>query len=163
MNFEATEIIQKTLEQKLKVKCIYHKAKQDFIEISPLDLKEAAFYLFSKAEYYFDLLNCITCIDNGVEDGTLTLTYTLSSITKEISLHLKTTIKRDLAEAKISTVSNIWATAEWHEREIYDLFGVKFSNHKDLRRILLPADWVGHPLRKDYQDAEEYHSIKIKY
>jgi NADH-quinone oxidoreductase subunit C len=163
MNFDNTEAIHKTIEQKLKLKCNYIKAKQDFIEIEPKDLKEIAFYLFSNQDYYFDLLNCITCIDNGVESETLTLTYTLSSITKETSLHVKTTLKRDLKEAKIVSVSNIWAAAEWHEREIFDFFGVKFTNHKDLRRILLPADWVGHPLRKDYEEAEEYHSIKIKY
>jgi NADH-quinone oxidoreductase subunit C len=163
MNFKETQNIHQTLEQKLKVKCTYHTAKQDYIEIEPADLKDVAFFLFSNSDFYFDLLNCITCIDNGVEIGTLTLTYTLSSITKETSVHIKTTIKREISQAKIATVSKIWATAEWHEREIYDFFGVQFTNHKDLRRILLPADWVGHPLRKDYEEAEEYHSIKIKY
>jgi NADH-quinone oxidoreductase subunit C len=163
MNFEATENIQKAIEQKLKIKCSFINAKQGFIEIEPTDIKAVSNFLFTNSAFHFDFLNCITCIDNGPEVGTLTLTYTLSSITKETSVHIKTTIKRALGDAKIATVSKMWATAEWHEREIYDFFGVQFTNHKDLRRILLPADWVGHPLRKDYEEAEEYHSIKIKY
>lgn len=163
MNFTETENIQKALVQKLKINARYIVAKQDFIEIDPTDLKEVMSVLFSNPAYYFDLLNCITCIDKGVEEGSMTLTYTLSSITKEISVHIKTSIKRDLKDARIQSVSKFWATADWHEREIYDLFGVQFTNHKDLRRILLPADWEGHPLRKDYQEAEKYHSIIIKY
>ncbi len=163
MNFSETENIQKTLVQKLKINCSFFTAKQSYIEIEATDLKDVMSVLFNNSAFHFDLLNCITCIDNGPETGTLTLTYTLSSITKEISVHVKTSIKRDLKEAKIQSVSKYWATAEWHEREIYDFFGVHFINHKDLRRILLPADWEGHPLRKDYQEAEKYHSIIIKY
>ncbi len=163
MNFAETENIQKFLVQKLKINATYTAAKQDFIEIEAADLKDVMSALFNTATYHFDLLNCITCIDNGVEAAKLTLTYTLSSITKEISVHVKTSINRDLKEARIQSVSKYWATAEWHEREIYDFFGVHFINHKDLRRILLPADWEGHPLRKDYQEAEKYHSIIIKY
>jgi NADH-quinone oxidoreductase subunit C len=59
------------------------------------------------------------------------------------------------------SVSNIWRTAEWHEREAYDLLGIYFEGHPDLRRILLPDDWEGYPLRKDYLAAEEYKGIKI--
>ncbi|MEM6735999.1 MAG: NADH-quinone oxidoreductase subunit C, partial [Bacteroidota bacterium] len=61
------------------------------------------------------------------------------------------------------SVSGIWRGANWHEREVYDLLGIKFKNHPDLRRILLPEDWEGYPLRKDYQEQELYHEIKVKY
>jgi NADH-quinone oxidoreductase subunit C len=60
-------------------------------------------------------------------------------------------------------VSSIWKTADWHEREAYDLVGVQFVNHPNLTRILLPADWQGHPLRKDYVEQERYHGIQVKY
>jgi NADH-quinone oxidoreductase subunit C len=61
--------------------------------------------------------------------------------------------------ARVPTVSDVWPAAEWHERETYDLFGIGFDGHPDLRRILCPEDWVGWPLRKDYEFPTEYHGI----
>jgi len=63
---------------------------------------------------------------------------------------------------QVPTVSHVWRTAEWHEREVYDLSGIEFVGHPDMRRILCPEDWVGHPLRKDYQMPEEYHGIRAR-
>jgi NADH:ubiquinone oxidoreductase subunit C len=62
-------------------------------------------------------------------------------------------ILTDKASPSIPTVSDIWKAAEFYEREIFDLFGIKFENHPDMRRIFLDDDWVGHPLRKDYKDS----------
>ena len=62
----------------------------------------------------------------------------------------------------VSSVAKVWRGAEWHERECYDLFGVTFIGNSDLRRIMLPDDWVGHPLRKDFVEPEEYHGISTR-
>jgi NADH-quinone oxidoreductase subunit C len=120
---------------------------------------------------YFDMLSCLTGLDNGVEKaamdiGTMEVIYNLYSIPFEHGLMLKVIIPRNqIGEAlpQVPTVSHIWKTADWHERETFDLMGISFTNHPDLRRILLPEDWVGHPLRKDYEAQEYYHGIQVKY
>jgi NADH-quinone oxidoreductase subunit C len=87
--------------------------------------------------------------------------YTLYSIPNHITLHLRVILDR--SSPVISSVSSVWRTADWHEREAFDFFGIEFANHPDLRRILLPEDWEGHPLRKDYVEQSKYHGIQVKY
>jgi NADH-quinone oxidoreductase subunit C len=62
----------------------------------------------------------------------------------------------------VQTVENVWKAANWLEREIYDLLGVVFTGHCDLRRLLMPEDWIGYPLRKDFVEPEEYHGINTR-
>ncbi|MCX2744420.1 NADH-quinone oxidoreductase subunit C [Mangrovivirga sp. M17] len=115
---------------------------------------------------YFDSLSCLTGIDNGPEEGTMEVVYNLYSIPYGHQLMLKVEVSRDLNKDNYPTVpsvTNIWQTADWHEREVFDLFGLKFDNHPDLRRILMPEDWEGHPLRKDYEDMDKYHGVKVPY
>lgn len=107
---------------------------------------------------YFDLLSCLTAIDNGPEENSMEVVYNLYSIPLEHSLMLKVTVPRKKPE--LETVSHLWKTADWHEREAFDLFGIKFVNHPDLRRILMPADWVGYPMRKDYEESKTYRGMK---
>ena len=95
----------------------------------------------------FDFLFCLTCIDWKTH---FTMVYHLRSTIHEHVLVVKA--KLDHNEPGIESVSNIWRTAEFHEREVYDLFGVKFLHHPDLRRLLLTEEWNGYPLRKDYED-----------
>lgn len=136
------------------------------IEISPSNLWEICHFLYHHEHTYFDFLSCIIGIDNGVAQNTMEVIYQLYSIPYNHSLAIKVTLVRNQSDGslpQVSSVSDIWAAANWHEREIYDLLGVHFTGHPDLRRILLPHDWQGHPLRKDYQEPETYHQIQVKY
>ncbi|MFI5222124.1 MAG: NADH-quinone oxidoreductase subunit C [Bacteroidia bacterium] len=104
--------------------------------------------LRTKPELDFDYLFCLTCID---WKDHLMMVYHLLSKTHKHQLVIKAKIA-NRTNAEIETVCHIWRTAEFHEREVYDLFGVKFINHPDLRRLFLDEDWPGHPLLKDYTD-----------
>ena len=95
----------------------------------------------------FEYLNCLSGADWITR---LEVVYNLSSLQHLNKAHLRVPVNRD--NPVIRTVTDIWRAANWHERECYDLFGVQFDGHPDHRRILLPEDWVGFPLRKDYTD-----------
>lgn len=96
----------------------------------------------------FNYLFCLTCIDFKTH---LTMVYHLSSTTYRHNMVVK--IKLDTKKPEVETVSNIWRTAEFHEREVYEMFGVQFINHPDLRLLILPDGWEGkNPLRKDFED-----------
>src|SRR3546814_157199 len=115
---------------------------------------------------WFDFLSSLTGVDYGIESGEFGVVYHLSLIPHETQFVLKVRVPggRNIDELPaVPSVSAVWRTAEWHEREAYDLTGIHFTGHPDLRRILLPDDWEGHPLRKDYKTAESYHDIKIDY
>ena len=113
---------------------------------------------------WFDFLSCLSGVDFGINDGRFGIVYHLASIPHKQQLVLKTIKQHDRNSDDLPSfysVSNVWRTAEWHEREAFDLLGIHFEGHPDLRRILLPDDWEGYPLRKDYEAAEEYKGIKI--
>lgn len=95
----------------------------------------------------FDYLFCLTCIDWKTH---LTVVYHLSSTTYRHTIVIKANL--DTTHPEIETVSDIWRTAEFHEREVYELFGVNFLHHPDLRRLILTDDFAGFPLRKDFED-----------
>ncbi len=129
-------------------------------------LLEVCQFLHVQPKLYFDYLACITGIDNGPTLGTVEVVYHLTSIPYEHNFVLKVEVPRNQegeSLPKVYSLTPIWKTADWHERETYDLVGIDFVGHPDLRRILLPADWEGYPLRKDYQEQEIYHGIKVKY
>lgn len=134
---------------------------------APADKIEALCrFLFEDDRLYFDFLACISALDNGPVLGTMELVYNMTSIPYGHDLMIRVVFPRN-ADGQplpdISTVSHIWKTADWHEREIFDLMGINFVNHPDMRRILLPEDWEGHPLRKDYHVQERYHGIYVRY
>ena len=115
--------------------------------VEAADWPKLAQALRFKDDLFFDYLFCLTCIDWKTH---LTMVYHLSSTRHRHNIVIKSKLNRETPE--IETVSDIWRTAEFHEREVYELFGVNFLNHPDLRKLILPDDWVGYPLRKDYED-----------
>jgi NADH-quinone oxidoreductase subunit C len=106
-------------------------------------------FLKTSPEAGFDFLSDICGVDRGVEeDPRFEVNYHLFSTTKYHRIRLKVVLRED--DVHVPTVTGVWRTANWHERETFDLFGVIFDGHPDLRRILLPDDWQGHALRKDF-------------
>ena len=118
------------------------------INIESTEWRRLAEHLKNDPELAFDYLFCITADDWKTH---LTMVYHLSSTIHRHTIVVKAKIA-DRNNAAIESVYNIWATAELNEREAYDLFGINFTNHPDLRRLFLTDDWVGYPLRKDYED-----------
>lgn len=162
MNLNRTAEFSEILNRSLSVSTeAVLDVKQPYLLVQKEDVLKVCSFLLETRDLYFDFLNCITCVDNGNIDNSMDILYHISSIPLEHAIILKTVVTRE--EIEVPSVSSVWKSADWHEREIFDLFGLRFKNHPDLRRILLPADWKGHPLRKDYLEQESYHGIKIKY
>lgn len=122
------------------------------LQIAPERIVEVCRFL--KNEHKFIQLTSVTCVDWHPRDPRFEIVYILRSYEKNVYLRLKCTV----AEA-IDSVYGVWRSADWYEREVFDLFGVTFRNHPDLRRILMPEHWNGHPLRKDYP----VHGYKYSY
>jgi NADH-quinone oxidoreductase subunit C len=115
--------------------------------IDPSAWKTAAKQLAAAGDLHFDYLFCVTAVDWRTH---FTMVYHLTSTIYRHTLVIK--VKLDHDHPVIPTVSDIWRTAEFHEREAFDLCGIEFTGHPDLRRLFMPDDWKGWPLRKDYED-----------
>lgn len=117
---------------------------------------DVALFLRDDPDLRFDYLMCLT----GVDFGTcLASVYNLISTKYVHKFNVHVEVPRD--KPFMPTVEQVWPTANWHEREAYDLLGIKYMGHSDLRRILCPEDWEGYPLRKDYDFPKEYHGIPL--
>jgi NADH-quinone oxidoreductase subunit C len=116
------------------------------VQVEPTEWKALALWL-RNAVLQMDYLFCLTCIDWKTH---LTVVYHLTSTSHRIPIVIK--IKLDRQQPQVETVSDIWKTAEFHEREVFELFGVQFLHHPDLRRLILTDDFEGFPLRKDFED-----------
>jgi NADH-quinone oxidoreductase subunit C len=151
----------------VKSKCLHGDATRDenstpkAVKISSADLVAVCVALYTDPSCYFDMLSCVTGIDNGPDAKTMEVAYNLYSIPFNHHIMIKVTLPRENPE--VESLTSIWKTADWHEREVFDLYGIKFLNHPDLRRILLPGDWEGYPLRKDYKHQDYYRNIKVEY
>lgn len=123
--------------------------------VEPADFRALMEQLRRDEQLGFDYLFCLTCVDFKTH---LTMVYHLSSTRYRYNIVVKSKLEREQPE--IETVCDIWRTAAFHEREVYELFGVKFLNHPDLRLLILPEGWEGkNPLRKDFED--EVNMIKL--
>ena len=119
------------------------------IEVKPERIVEIMTALRDGHDTGFKYLSMIAGMDYSPASPRFGVVYNLYSHKHHNRITLKTRLADDLAPA-IDSVATVWSTAIWHEREAYDMMGIRFNGHPDLRRILLPEDWVGHPQRKDY-------------
>ena len=174
MNFaEITAVLDQQFGGRIKEKKA--DALDPFVVVAPGDLVEVCSFLRDDPRLKFELLNCISGVDylepdpkkapKAGFDPHVEVVYHFQSFTHRHRFVLKIILPRwkdnkpgELPE--VPSVCGIWQTADWHEREVYDLSGVWFMGHPDLRRILLSEDWIGHPLRKDYEFPLEYHGIR---
>ena len=129
----------------------------DFIQLYPQKWFEIASWLKKEESLFFDSLQCQMGVDIGEEN--LESRYNLHSMKHDHYVEIRIAVSR--SSPKIPSVEQIWRIADWFERETYDMLGIEFVGHRDLRRILLPDDWEGWPLRKDYQEQETYHGIVV--
>ena len=121
---------------------------QTTIEVSRDDVPAIARALRDRPDLRFNLLAELTAIDVWPREPRFELVYILVSIEQRERLRLKVRLTGE--DARVTTVTGIWPAANWLEREVWDLFGIVFDGHPDPRRLLMPEDWEGHPLRKDY-------------
>ena len=132
---------------------------EPYIIIRPEMIRKVSAFISKDLELSFDYLICLSGVDYN--DGNLGVVYHLFSMQKRHRIVLKVRVPKDKAE--VPSVEPVWKSANWHEREAFDLFGIVFLDHPDLRRILLPDDWEGFPLRKDYKVQEYYQGMKVPY
>ncbi len=116
------------------------------VEIARERILEVARFV-KGAPLAYVLLSDVSCADIPEHPGRFRVAYHLFSLETGSRLRLRVWAGE---EPEVESVTGVWATANWHEREVYDMFGVRFRNHPDLARILMPLDWEGHPLRRDY-------------
>ncbi len=129
-----------------------------FIEVNPQKIVDIGIELRDRPEFLFDYLMCLSSMDYGDSYGVV---YHLYSTVNKHTLVVK--VKLEKENPTLPTVEKVWRSADWHEREAWDMMGINFEGHHNLIRILCPYDWEGFPLRKDYKEPEEYHGIKVPY
>jgi NADH-quinone oxidoreductase subunit C len=125
------------------------------LEVAPERIVEVCRFL--KQERQFVRLSDVTAVDWYPQEPRFEVVYHLHSLERNERLRLKCRLPD--RDPEVDSVTVVWRSANWYEREVYDLFGIRFRNHPDLRRILMPEDWEGHPLRKDYP----VHGYKYSY
>ena len=132
-------------------------AKKDaFCTFAPARLVEICRFLKSEPDLWFDFLEDLTATDHP-KQNLIKVVYHFYSYRHRHLFIAKVEVNRQ--DPEVDTVESVWKAANWMEREVFDLFGVRFKGHSDLRRVLLPDDWIGSPLRKDYSESGGYRDI----
>ncbi len=132
---------------------------QPWIRVAENKTREICIHLRDEDRLNFDYLSCLSGVDTN--DGKLVAVYHLTSMRLKHKIVLKAVCTKE--NPHVQSIADVWGTTNWHEREAFDLVGIIFDGHPDLRRILLPYDWEGHPLRKDYKVPEFYNGMKVPY
>jgi len=144
-----------------KLVAVSAEALNPWIVVAPEAIVEVAAAAKDDAAFAFDNLMNLSAVDYPKENPPrIEIVYHLFSYQLRHTLVLKVHVPRE--QPVVPTVEGVWPAANWHEREVFDLFGVTFTGHSDLRRILLPDDWQGHPLRKDWVDPDFYNGLHVK-
>jgi NADH-quinone oxidoreductase subunit C len=130
--------------------------KDPWVEVKAAAVRDVCAFLKTDPELRFDCLMNLSTVD-WPKKNQIHVVYHLFSYEKRHAFVFKVLLDR--AAPAVASLEPIWKSADWLEREQYDLMGVQFEGHPDLRRIMLPDDWVGHPLRKDYAEQAQYHQI----
>jgi NADH-quinone oxidoreductase subunit C len=121
---------------------------QTTVQVEREPIIEVLRFLKETPELDFNFLSTLTAIDDWPDEPRFRVLYQLFSMRHGVYLRLKVRLAGD--DAVLPTATVVHLNANWHERELFDMFGINFTGHPDLRRLLMPADWSGHPLRKDY-------------
>ena len=130
---------------------------QETLYVSPENWVEVSTLLKNESQLNFDYLMCITSYDKG-DNKIYGVAYNLFSMSKNHYLEVRVEAEDDIS---IPSVAGLWKTANWHEREAFDMMGIKFEGHPNLKRILLSDDWEGHPLRKNFKEPDYYHGMPV--
>ena len=131
--------------------------RKEVLSVTPGNWTEVSKLLKKESDLDFDYLMCISSYDNG-DDKIYGVAYNLYSTTKNHYLEVRVEAEDGIS---IPSVVSLWQTANWHEREAYDMMGIQFEGHPDLKRILLSDDWEGHPLRKNFKEPDYYHGMPV--
>jgi NADH-quinone oxidoreductase subunit C len=152
----------KRLEEKFGKEAIFDlhqdpkKDKDPWFQCAPYSFEEVGVFLRDDPEMLFDYMECLTGTDY-VKEAQIRVTWHLYSYALKHRVVIKCFLPRE--DPAMPTMVNVWPVCNWQERECFDLLGVLFEGHPDLRRLLLPDDWEGHPMRKDYGEKGDYHGI----
>jgi NADH-quinone oxidoreductase subunit C len=172
---EIIGIVEQKFGDRIKSKNL--EAKDPFVVVTPSDLVDVCRFLRDDPRFAFDMLSCVSGVDylepdpkkapKAGFDPHLELVYHFQSFRNKHRFVVKVILPRWKDDKpgqlpEVPSLTPLFSAANWHEREVYDLAGVWFTGHPDLTRILLSDDWVGHPLRKDYEFPLEYHGIRCR-
>jgi len=130
-----------------------------YVAVAPHSVLNVALFLRDNEQTRFDVLMCLSGMDYMA--GKFGVVYHLDSMPLRHKLTLKVHLTAE--NLHVQSVESVWKTADWHEREAFDMYGIVFDGHPDLRRILMPDDWEGYPLRKDFKVPQYYNGMKVPY